>query len=862
MQPQDDGSRNDEDDGLGHLRFDANQTIEVQFDQEGAEDPDPPVEPGGSPVLVPEVVPQVHAPERVVVEDASTDADPASVRVPDPLDPEPEPLFPTAAVPIPVPSLVGSIGPVPDVPGSAARPRQLYARRPSSDDEEDNEDDERDRRIRDLGADLNDLVAVHEQMLEAREADQRRTADLEEQIRNQNAILDGLKDWVQNGSVRADIEPFVHRRLDDVAPRDTCVTQPHSIPACVPGPSAKTRTPPEMEVEILDATPKKPKYRSGRRSTLSADEIAAIKVHQDLNWDDPYRNRPLFGSTYLDELYQTTRYGPPANVGDGVPAGVRAAVAQGRAELAAASPFPSAPAPKPVRYMIDGRVLSTRAIPVDAKSYTKPRLWDKTKRHLLDSKTLAHFEKLATGYVLTKNNKFQVISTKNDDSSVLEHVHNHKHQVRQFREHIELYDMADVCTIVIPKMGVLSPELKLDSDGKPVSYDLFTNYAQLHPAVVAQSNMWYNLWSEAPYIAQNMNYLYLLVKNNVDEKLWNKCLEDLEDYAPIQHGGPLMFLFAMKRIQNGSESAIENLKNRLKNMKISKFEGENVENAISFIKSAYQVLLSASTENRNYVPEDLPKTILKIFQTTSIKSFNEDFKLEYQMAQAKADKCNGVPEYPTIAELTTMASNKYQRLLADNLWNVPKKSAAFPAVDGALTQSNRNQKRKSHGSDEPRPKRRCFGCGREDHTLPECKNPGPQAEIDKRKKAYQEEAQALKKANRGKSGNTTTPDAPKSQGPTKDAKGRPMKLNKNGVYVVDQKRVQFAQDVDTITQAFNAISANTEPKQTGSGSDPNPTASSPTPDPAPSAPQASGFAAQREQATKAFARLRSLAPKM
>ena len=90
-----------------------------------------------------------------------------------------------------------------------------------------------------------------------------------------------------------------------------------------------------------------------------------------------------------------------------------------------------------------------------------------------------------------------------------------------------------------------------------------------------------------------------------------------------------------------------------------------------------------------------------------------------------------------------------------------------------------------------------------------------------------------------------------------------MKLNKNGVYVVDQKRVQFAQDVvDMIMQAFNAISANTEQKQTGSGSDPKPTASTPTPDPAPSAPQASGFAAQREQATKAFARLRSLAPKM
>lgn len=314
-----------------------------------------------------------------------------------------------------------------------------------------------------------------------------------------------------------------------------------------------------------------------------------------------------------------------------------------------------------------------------------------------------------------------------------------------------------------------------------------------------------------------------------------------------------MFYFALRRIQNGSESAIENLKTRLKKMKISKIPGENVEEAISFIKSAYQVLVSASSETRNYIPDDLPKTILKIFQTTSVKAFNDDFKLEYQMAQTEADKVNGVPEYPSIAELMTMAGNKYRRLVADDHWHVPKKSAtAFPAVDQQFKGPNAKKPRLSS--------RRCFGCGSPDHMLQDCNKRGSEEEIAKRRQAFRDEI----KATRSKQGNTAELSAnqatnkPNKKG--RDAKGRPMKLNKKNVYVVDQKMLRMEEDVKTLTQAYSALSSG---NGNGSKSDDDQNqirSETPTEDDHANRPAPGVFAAQIEQGARALQRLTDLIP--
>ena len=57
-----------------------------------------------------------------------------------------------------------------------------------------------------------------------------------------------------------------------------------------------------------------------------------------------------------------------------------------------------------------------------------------------------------------------------------------------------------------------------------------------------------------------------------------------------------MFLLIMRRIQNNSESAITHMVEKVTKLKISKLTGENVDTAVSLIKSTYQVLVSVTSQ--------------------------------------------------------------------------------------------------------------------------------------------------------------------------------------------------------------------------------------------------------------------------
>ena len=59
---------------------------------------------------------------------------------------------------------------------------------------------------------------------------------------------------------------------------------------------------------------------------------------------------------------------------------------------------------------------------------------------------------------------------------------------------------------------------------------------------------------------------------------------------------------------------------RIKAMKLSDFKGKNVDKAVSTIKSVTSCSRQCLTDVRNYVPNDLPEIVLKIFQTSSVRS--------------------------------------------------------------------------------------------------------------------------------------------------------------------------------------------------------------------------------------------------
>ena len=260
------------------------------------------------------------------------------------------------------------------------------------------------------------------------------------------------------------------------------------------------------------------------------------------------------------------------------------------------------------------------------------RLWDRTKRADLPPDVKQEFVKHATGYVLAKHNKLQVptIDLK-AHAETLSQLCDLQNQIKTLKRHVVNYDIGDVFHIVTPQDVWNGQHLVHQT-----TYDLFADYVKIHPDMVANSNAWYNKWIGEPYVRENMAYSYSFLQNNTTEKLWLKCTKQYETYASVQQGGPLMLCLLLRRIRTMSETALDRLKDSVSKIRISSIPGEDVEQVISLIKSTLTVLKSASTPERSYVPEDFVKTVITVFQTSSVPQFNSVFEYEYPSSHARS----------------------------------------------------------------------------------------------------------------------------------------------------------------------------------------------------------------------------------
>lgn len=413
---------------------------------------------------------------------------------------------------------------------------------------------------------------------------------------------------------------------------------------------------------------------------------------------------------------------------------------------------------------IDGRAvpIATRAKDVNALT---TRLYDKTKRSTLTPESLQAFLRSAITYVLPKGNKLSSPPLV-DAEGHLKAVNNLGVQLRLIKRHLTEHDMIDVFTIVFPKGDVRdSPEVS-----ELVS--LFDAYPRLHPAIVANSNTWYHLWASASYLAENMNFSYELLRKNTEDDLWLKCQEDYEEYSPPQRGGPLMLFLILRRIQDVSESAIDHVKQSLTSLRISDIPGEDVDRAVSLIKSAHALFKSASSSYHCYIPEDFPKLILELFQTSSVPEFNQAFKREQELAQHQADKTGQMVQWPTVQELTSMATNSYKRLSSSNQWLVTPAGRRRALTAGVPDNGPR------------KPTIRCWNCSGP-HPLTECDKPKDQAKIDAARKAFAKAKRERRAASKGKESSNQPPARER-----KIVNGKPMIKNKKGVFVLDQKVVR------------------------------------------------------------------------
>ena len=362
--------------------------------------------------------------------------------------------------------------------------------------------------------------------------------------------------------------------------------------------------------------------------------------------------------------------------------------------------------------------LSDKPLATTMENFMPLQRWLTSEREELKASAREAFHKSMVANILGKNNKLEIMVIKVNSPQLLKSVKNLQVQLEAIAAHLHSHDCAQVMTVVIPIDVYKSPAIH------EKTYNVLHDYATLHVAMVANGTTWIQNWIKSKATRENIALTLEFLRNNTGVELWGKAYEEHQEYRAYQQGGPLMLFLIMKRILDVSEASILALVLRIKEMKLSKMPGEDVEEAVSMIKATIKVLVQCSTDVRNFVPDDIEVLVLKVFQTSSLKEFNEIFEREERDARAKADKYGGLASYPSVQETCQLASNTFKRLCgpgSDYKW-------VSKAKQGALVTH-------TTGSGD----RKCFNCGKVGCIPSTCDQPRDEARIKKAAEAWRKE---------------------------------------------------------------------------------------------------------------------------
>ena len=320
-------------------------------------------------------------------------------------------------------------------------------------------------------------------------------------------------------------------------------------------------------------------------------------------------------------------------------------------------------APQPT-VTINGKTLTLNATPVQS---TAPGILHPAsdRKNLSRDKLNDLFEKAT----YRAHDKFKSLNYRLDDPDKLEDTSNLQSQIEAMQTHHKNYDLHDVFKIVKYDDANMH---KIETD----QVDLYENYASVTEEEVARSNKWYNTMidgDEGLYIRQNLNLTAEYLHKACEPSLERKVKETYNTYSPEEQGGPLFFKILMDTLQNNSEEASLYLINMVKQLNISKLDGKNVATANTLIRSALSRLTNLKDENgKSRMPDDMYKSLIKVYQTSSVAEFNETFALleKQQRISMNLKKVKqGLTTELTIDELVQLAENTYNQLCQTNQWS-------------------------------------------------------------------------------------------------------------------------------------------------------------------------------------------------
>ena len=277
----------------------------------------------------------------------------------------------------------------------------------------------------------------------------------------------------------------------------------------------------------------------------------------------------------------------------------------------------------------------------------------KTERKALKNSDKKTYYKIRENCVKGIPNKFTQLKSIDEDSPVdhFESVYSVVTRFDDLQESLRKNDMLDVFTI--------ASEYKIDGSGPTTTatkIDLFHKIKDTELGIVKSANQYFMEYGQE-YHGENCVWSGEKILNSCDSTLRDKLIESTRGWDVKHKGGPTYLKLLMGLIVATSEKSLRSLLDKIARLKLTDFDGEDVNKTVSFLRGATLIL-----KDNNALPNDFSNLIIRIFKQTSCDDFKSfvgllEHNVELQLTQYSSE------------DMLMVFEKKYTEMLGRNEWS-------------------------------------------------------------------------------------------------------------------------------------------------------------------------------------------------
>jgi hypothetical protein len=203
------------------------------------------------------------------------------------------------------------------------------------------------------------------------------------------------------------------------------------------------------------------------------------------------------------------------------------------------------------------------------------------------------------------------------------------------------------------------------------THPFFDEWDRLSIKDVADHTTFLRLYGTDTCISSNLSLTEKFLINQMDDELYKKCLETYRYQPPSARGGPLLIAIMLKELLFDIQEITRTLLMKLHHLKVSDFEGENIQSFVSYVELL--ILGLRCIERRDstnptmvlnpLVPENLPRTLVARFQASTVPEFSELFRF------ISVRQLMGGASFMPSDKILSAAENTYIRLKVEGRWS-------------------------------------------------------------------------------------------------------------------------------------------------------------------------------------------------